>query len=187
MDPALYDELHLREVEMFKILTMGNCLFANNHVDDAVEFQSLYQALNSLECSDDLLRGLWRILSSILHLGNANVEESPTNDSPHLIEVPSIAIENLAAMLGVELNSLIRAFTTSTIRSGGVRKSVHTKMLSVLEIRNNISAVMKWLYFQVFTWLVHSINNAHSKLIDIGLSDDSLKFIGILDIFGFGK
>jgi len=57
-----------------------------------------------------------------------------------------------------------------------------TKMLSVLEVENNLFGLIKWIYNKIFEWLVKKINiqyaSQSAKIAD-------LKFIGILDIFGF--
>lgn len=58
-------------------------------------------------------------------------------------------------------------------------------------MRNNINALMKWIYNKAFDWLVRKINQSHgndnrsrsqSQSHSRGVCD---KFVGILDIFGF--
>jgi myosin heavy subunit len=52
------------------------------------------------------------------------------------------------------------------------------------EVKNNVSAMMKWVYDKTFAWLVQKINLSYSQNnIKPNVYDD--KFIGILDIFGF--
>lgn len=192
----LLNDLRLHDVGSFKILTMGNCTYANQHIDDATEFLALYQALYSLGCSDQLILGLWKILASILHLGNAQVHEANENGSICDIEIPNSSIKHIASMLGVNSEELSLYLLSTTLASGPKGGTLNTKPLSSLDSIHNINAVMKWLYSQVFAWIVSTVNNAHRKLVDtiqmenhelsedLGLSS-SMKFIGILDIFGF--
>ena len=57
-------------------------------------------------------------------------------------------------------------------------------IFSIQETNNNINALIKWIYGSVFNWIVSKVNSAHQ---DISTSEHKsiVKFIGILDIFGF--
>ena len=69
------------------------------------------------------------------------------------------------------------------------------QILSVDEVRNNVSALMKWLYNKTFNWLVKRINQTYGPSSSEETSSSSLNnatdgnarshFVGILDIFGF--
>jgi myosin V len=194
----LFRQLRLGDVSSYRILTMGNCTYANMHVDDAAEFHAVYQALYSIGCSDQMIYDLYRILASILHLGNAVVLEAQDSYSCCEISIPGSSLNHIARMLGVDADTFLSSLVTTTLTTGS---NQHTKPLSALESTNNINAVIKWLYFQVFSWLVSTINKAHSKLVDTihdNIDDEldsfhgggvmmpqAMKFIGILDIFGF--
>ena len=57
-------------------------------------------------------------------------------------------------------------------------------MLSENDVRNNQGALIKWLYRNIFNWLIRKVNFAHSA-VSAGDSREVVKFVGILDIFGF--
>lgn len=81
------------------------------------------------------------------------------------------------------LNFLCVSFRVGqVISAGGLPPSV--KLLSPAEAKNNVSATIKWLYRSMFSWLVRKINHANGNLTDAGVGE-RVKFIGILDIFGF--
>lgn len=70
------------------------------------------------------------------------------------------------------------------------RSSITVKVLKANEVLNNVNALIKWIYSELFNWLLKKINYAHCSISD-HFSDgqtqavEATKFIGILDIFGF--
>jgi myosin heavy subunit len=89
----------------------------------------------------------------------------------------------------------------------GRRMSAVVKALSVHDVKNNILGLNKWLYSALFNWLVKKVNHAHlsvatrphhakiqpgrrhSRAAELEMhmltNTAAIKFIGILDIFGF--
>jgi myosin-5 len=176
-DPELKNKLNLNSLDSFGILTQGNCTVIGSAEKDINEFGDLYQALQTLDCSPDELVQLWSMLACILHLGNVIVTQEDIS-SQAKIKCPTFSMIEIAKILGVEHDILTLTLTTWAVRIGN-RKSVNLKILSVEDVHNNIHALMKWLYQNVFTWLVNKINHAFNT------TESSNKFIGILDIFGF--
>ena len=177
------NELMLTSVDDFRILTSGACTVIVTPETDEEEFIALHKALTNVGCSTEDISQLWGILAAILHLGNATFRES-LDDNPVTIDVPSAPLGLVANLLGTETNDLIRSLTTQSLASAK-RSSVKTKLLSVAESTNNVLGLIKWLYSHMFGWLLHSINDCHSSLISE--ARQPVKFLGILDIFGFGK
>jgi len=51
----------------------------------------------------------------------------------------------------------------------------------VLETQNNLHGLIKWVYSSLFDWVVRKVNFSHKAMA----SAAAVKFIGILDLFGF--
>jgi myosin-5 len=230
--------LGLRDVSDFSILTMGSCTVLNSEVEDSVLFSRLCHALRKIGLTDTEMTSLWELLAVLLHLGNVKVldplsvegesalvlpESSATDDSSAAnkgttrrleeeraqILLESIDLEKLCSLLGVSCEQFLEKLTVRMVKVDG-RMSIQLVALSVAEVKNNVSSLMKYLYNDIFNWLVKKINAAHlnlkgssanpstpgkeSKLSRELVSfesergsfvDADYKFIGILDIFGF--
>lgn len=176
-------ELLLTNVDDFRILTTGRCTVIHTPETDEAEFLALHKALSNVGCSVEEITGLWRILAAILHLGNASFNESAKGNVSE-IKITSTTIEHVSSLLGVDDYDLIHALTSQSLTIAN-RASIKTKTLSVTDSTNNVLGLIKWLYSHVFEWLLNSINHCHSSLITE--ARQPVKFLGILDIFGFGK
>ncbi|CAM9854288.1 unnamed protein product, partial [Ectocarpus fasciculatus] len=231
--------LCLEDVDAFDILTQGGCTTLGGEGEDGTNFAGLCKALRQIGCTDHELTSLWELLACILHLGNAKVSEpseesvappAPPEDSegsaapdeppaPHTaitrkeprcrIEFGSITAAKVCSILGVPEELFMERLCTRMIKADN-RSSIKISVLNAVEVKNNIYSLMKYLYGNLFSWLVLKINYAHGKLAQEisspfsvattaqalssfsstgSFADDSSlgadKFIGILDIFGF--
>ena len=178
---SLMTELRLTSVDSFKMLIGGKCTVVESEESDQRDFGMLCNALNVLGFSKEDVTGLWRLLACILHLGNVTFAVGATENDLPVISSPSISVEELSALLGVTAEAFSSKISTQKIQIGK-RASFNIKTLSAEESSNNVMALLKWLYKQLFSWLVEQINSAHA------CSDSKrvvTKYIGILDIFGF--
>jgi myosin heavy subunit len=191
-NPGLINELKVHNVDMFSILTEGGCTVVNSEADDVSDFQMLCQALETLGCSVEEIQQLWRVCASILHLGNMNCESTGDENYPCNVLPKSSAgmtIPEIACLLGVDAASLVKGITEQRIQAAR-RASVNTKILSASDSKNNIFALIKWLYKRMFDWIVRKVNYSHYSTGHSGQPEQpdapgSSRFIGILDIFGF--
>jgi len=210
IDQALFNKLQLSSINhsSFIMLESGGQKAISSSVQqetDRNSFLDTMKALKTLKCSDDDVRQIWILLACVLHLSNIeytdptnNITSTIRNNSIHLgkvdpqrpveISCPSLDIDVLASLLGCpSIEGFIQAVVTQRIKIPG-RSSIRLKLLSVIQCQNNITSLIKWIYSQLFNWLVKKINLALASYeLDMQgykVSNDTA-FIGILDIFGF--
>lgn len=181
LDATSKAKLHLTRVEDYKILTSGGCTVITTEADDINEFTAVCKALVLMGCTPADIDHLWELLSCVLHLGNITV--GPAETKKEQLQLASIALEELANILGVDIDGFVTALTMQKVNVKQTGE-VYDKILSDEEIRNNIGALIKWVYGGVFNWIVAKVNNAYSTF-NTSADKSVVKFIGVLDIFGF--
>lgn len=191
-DPALVSKLKLRDPSEFKMLLDSTGTALPSDMDPL--YGELKVALATLGCSQEEISHLWTLVAAILHMGNLSVtmlgdSSVESSDAPLSTDVGHVRIasstaslQELADMLGLVSEMFVSRLSTQRVKVGN-RRSVTIKRLNAIDINNNISALIKWIYSSVFAWLVKKINFAHCSVA----SADAVatKFTGILDIFGF--
>ncbi|KAI8644567.1 P-loop containing nucleoside triphosphate hydrolase protein [Parasitella parasitica] len=143
-------------------------------VDDADEFQSTQKALSIVGLSVDLQWKIFRVLASLLHIGNIKV----TGRGDAIVSDTDEALQVATRLLGI--NSM-------EFRKWIVRKQIITRSEKIVTNLNPTQAhvvkdsVAKYIYSNLFDWLVGVINDSLSCP-----DTEKLKnFIGVLDIYGF--
>lgn len=182
MFPDLSAQLCLTNISDFRILHNSDSDMNIDGSVEAREFSRLYDAMLDVRCKESDLKQLWTILAAILHLGNVDFISSSSDNLLHM-QCTSTTTSNISEMLGLAEDELDRALATHIISTRG-GTSVKVKLLNVIEVNNNIQGLIKRLYQSVFSWILQSINQYDD---DREIQLQSEKFIGILDIFGFGK
>ncbi len=128
------------------------------------------------------------MLAAILHLGNVNFTQ-PKNSEISEVSNPESTIFSffliiffkktettiVAKLLEVDSNRLVTTLTKRIIRAKEV-VTMNLKLGQAYDARDTFS---KSLYYKIFQWLIAAINSVLAKQL-------SQKFIGFLDIFGFG-
>jgi myosin heavy subunit len=178
-------ELKLDTPEDYRILIDGGTTTIKSS-SDINDFSKVYDALLDIGCTEDDLRNLWAILGVILHLGNLTFHSSSDSEShegPLQVLPSNVSLTHISKLLGVSEDDLKRALTTHVVnvRGGG---HVKLKYLSIQDSIKNLHGLMKLLYQSIFSWLLQTMNKYH----DLVLADDmreAVKYLGILDVFGF--
>lgn len=132
---------------------------------------SLQNALTTVGFSSEEQFDLFRVISSILHLGNITVSGSSTSATlPHPAQ-----LEKLSYLLGLAPSSLIDSLLRPKVKAG--REWV-IQSRTEKQVVDELAALAKCLYEKSFGKMVERINEALGR-------PSTKTFIGVLDIAGF--
>ncbi|XP_063816428.1 unconventional myosin-Vb isoform X1 [Pseudophryne corroboree] len=144
-------------------------------VDDADDFEKTRQAFTLLGVKESHQISIFRIIASILHLGNVQIQSERDGDSSSLSKKDE-HLNHFCTLLGVEHDQMQhwlchrKLVTTS---------ETYVKNMSVQQAVNARNALAKHIYAQLFNWIVVHINKA------LHTTSKQHSFIGVLDIYGF--
>ena len=191
--------LFAHPVEEFRILRatedLPNTTVLSEHAEDVSAYYKLISSLHAVGVPEYEMEQLWRALACVLHLGNliCSREDGVVQNGSVKLKGLTLPVENVCELLGVDPTIFLYTVSTQKVFIRN-RASINVKQLSILEVQNNIHALMKWIYSCVFSWLVAKINNSQLSAIvstisegsaDISVVNSDVAFIGILDVFGF--
>ncbi|NXQ44070.1 MYO15 protein, partial [Catharus fuscescens] len=151
----------------------GNCEIPGK--DDAEDFRRLLNTMEVLNFSVDEQNSIFRILSSVLHLGNVYFEKYETDCQEVAMVVSATEIRTVAELLQVSPEGLQKAITFK------VTETQREKIFTPLTVESAVDArdaIAKTLYSLLFSWLTDRIN----KLV---YPRQEALSIAILDIYGF--
>uniref|UniRef100_UPI00398E9BF8 unconventional myosin-XV-like isoform X2 n=1 Tax=Pristiophorus japonicus TaxID=55135 RepID=UPI00398E9BF8 len=165
---------YLQEAETYYYLNQGgNCEISGK--DDGEDFLRLLSSMEVLSFSPDEQNSIFRILSSVLHLGNVYFEKYETDSQEIASVVSAREIRVVAELLQISPEGLQKSITFK------VTETMREKIFTPLTVESAVDArdaVAKILYSLLFTWLTDRINKLVSP------KTESLS-IAILDIYGF--
>lgn len=182
-DSSILKPLNLqpKEFSKYNYLSVSNC-FTVSTINDQAEFKTLLSAMKTLNFSVPDQEAVWKVLSSILHIGNITFDVIQSSDTgQETVKIKDMsAITSIAKILQCEENALARSLTSRSITTAKHRSSVIRVLLDHSQAIFSRDALSKALYERLFDWIVKTINtninDPHEK--------DMLK-IGVLDIYGF--
>ncbi|NXG69943.1 MYO15 protein, partial [Baryphthengus martii] len=151
----------------------GNCEIPGK--DDAEDFRRLLNTMEVLSFSVEEQNSIFRILSSVLHLGNVYFEKYETDCQEVATVVSATEIRTVAELLQVSPEGLQKAITFK------VTETLREKIFTPLTVESAVDArdaIAKTLYALLFGWLTDRIN----KLV---YPRQEALSIAILDIYGF--
>ncbi|XP_040214368.1 unconventional myosin-XV [Rana temporaria] len=173
--PAQQKQLfYLQDAETYYYLNQGgNCEIPSK--SDAEDFRRLLNAMESLSFNGEDQDSIFRVLSSILHLGNVYFEKYETESQEVASVVSASEIRVVSELLQISPEGLQKSITYKVTET--LREKIYTP-LSVDSAVDARDAIAKILYSLLFSWLTDRIN----KLVYP--RQDALS-IAILDIYGF--
>lgn len=170
----LLEKLHLeRNADSYFYLKQGKSCHVDS-ISDSGDFESVQQALHTLNFSDEEKESIWKIVGAILHLGNVSFR---ANDDGLAKVVDETHVNYCSKLLGCESKELLMALTHRTIEARG---DVVTSPLNPEQAVYARDALAKSVYERVFNWLVKRLNKT------LRSTESGRKtLLGILDIYGF--
>uniref|UniRef100_A0A8C2G385 Myosin XVAa n=1 Tax=Cyprinus carpio TaxID=7962 RepID=A0A8C2G385_CYPCA len=166
--------LYLQDAETYYYLNQGgDCAIVGKN--DGEDFRRLLSAMEILHFSAEDQSGIFRILSSILHLGNVFFERYETESQEVASVVSAQEIRVVAEILQISPEGLQKSITFK------VTETMREKIFTPLTVESAIDArdaVAKILYSLLFSWLTDRINR------QVYPRNEALS-ISILDIYGF--
>ncbi|XP_044203400.1 unconventional myosin-XV [Thunnus albacares] len=166
--------LYLQEAETYYYLNQGgDCTIEGK--DDGEDFRRLLSAMDILCFTPEEQNGIYRLLSSVLHLGNVFFQPHQTEGQEVASVVSAQEIRVVAELLQVSPDGLQKSVTFKLTDT--VREKIYTPLTveSAVDARD---AVAKILYSLLFSWLTERINGR------VYPRNEALS-ISILDIYGF--
>ncbi|ESO87137.1 hypothetical protein LOTGIDRAFT_154633 [Lottia gigantea] len=154
----------------------GNSAIAGR--DDAENFRKMTQAMDVLNFNKQERETVFRILSSVLHIGNIYFKEISNENNDNTVELGSDAeIKWISHLLQLSEDWLKQSLTSKVTEARGDRVYTAYNLDQALDARD---AIAKALYSRLFTWMVEKINSTtcHAER-------EKYTSLAVLDIFGF--
>ncbi|EOA12803.1 hypothetical protein CARUB_v10025758mg [Capsella rubella] len=172
--PILKERLKLKTASEYTYLSQSDCLTIDG-VDDAQKFHKLLEAFDIVQIPKDHQERAFALLAAVLWLGNVSFRV--TDNENHVEVVADEAVTNAAMLIGCKSEDLMVVLSTRKLQAG---TDCIAKKLTLRQATDMRDAIAKFIYANLFDWLVEQINIA----LEVGKSRTG-RSISILDIYGF--
>uniref|UniRef100_A0A673KVI9 Unconventional myosin-Vb-like n=1 Tax=Sinocyclocheilus rhinocerous TaxID=307959 RepID=A0A673KVI9_9TELE len=147
--------------EDFTYTSLGENIFIDG-VNDAEDLVKTREALTMLGVKEIHQMSIFKIIASILHLGNVGI---------HISLLSFTCLNNCNLFLHLQRDDTYLKLVTTA--------ETYVKNMSHAQAVNARDALAKHIYAHLFDWIVEHINKA------LHTSTKQHSFIGVLDIYGF--
>ncbi|KAJ7533864.1 hypothetical protein O6H91_13G068100 [Diphasiastrum complanatum] len=166
----------LTDATSFHYLNQSKC-FELSGISNGREYLKTRRAMDIIGIDAEEQEAIFRILASILHIGNVEFVSGKDTESSKLKDEKSIFhLQTAADLLMCDFQALQDSLRTRIIVT---RDENITKTLDPISATVNRDTLAKTIYTKLFDWLVNKINKS------IGQDANSKNAIGVLDIYGF--
>ncbi|XP_064410637.1 unconventional myosin-Ig [Latimeria chalumnae] len=174
----LLQSLHLqRDPAAYSFTREGTAVVAS--INDKSNLKLVAEAMKVIGFSSEEIDSVYRILATILHLGNINFS---TEGDTAVIENGEL-VSYIAELINCQPEDVNKTFLHRTVATGG--GDVIDKGHTALEASYGRDAFAKAIYERLFCWIVERING----IIEVKNYDARIHgkntVIGVLDIYGF--
>ncbi|XP_024543080.1 myosin-11 [Selaginella moellendorffii] len=174
--PEDVEKYKLGDPTTFHYLNQSNC-YDLNGVSNSRDYAKTRRAMDVVGISPVEQEAIFRVVASILHLGNVEFVHGKESDSSKLKDDKSkFHLEAAAELLRCDVKGLGDSLCTRVIVT---RDETITKTLDPMAATVNRDTLAKTIYARLFDWLVEKVNKS------IGQDSKSKTLIGVLDIYGF--
>lgn len=176
--------LSQQEKEKYGLQTADKYFYLNqggsceiDHKDDEQDFRFLLAAMQVLGFTNEEQDNIFRILASVLHLGNVYFHRKQLKHGQEGVEIGSDAeIRWISHLLQLPLDGILNSVTFRTTETRNERVFTPLNIDQALDARD---ALAKSLYSSLFSWLVSRVNHL------MAFKGSKKTTIALLDIFGF--
>ncbi|WVZ69084.1 hypothetical protein U9M48_017928 [Paspalum notatum var. saurae] len=166
----------LGDPSSFHYLNQSACIKVDG-INDAEEYLATRNAMDTVGITEQEQEAIFRVVATVLHLGNINFAKGKEVDSSVLKDDKSRFHLNTAGeLLMCDCEKLENALIKREINTP---EGVITTTVGPNSATISRDGLAKQIYSRLFDWLVNRINAS------IGQDPDSNKLIGVLDIYGF--
>ncbi|CAN9504644.1 unnamed protein product [Ophioblennius macclurei] len=169
-----FKDLGLSSAEDFTYTSLGENIFIEG-VNDAEDLKKTQEAFTLLGIKDSSQISIFKVLSSVLHLGNVEINADRSGESCH-ISSDDVHLHHFCRLLGIEQQQMEHWLCH---RKLATTSETYVKNMSSQQASNARDALAKHIYARMFDWIVDNINKA------LHHSSKQHSFIGVLDIYGF--
>uniref|UniRef100_A0A7N6FEJ8 Unconventional myosin-Id n=1 Tax=Anabas testudineus TaxID=64144 RepID=A0A7N6FEJ8_ANATE len=152
--------------------------FYQSSINDGADFKAVADAMKVIGFTGDEIQTVYKILATILHLGNLTFG---VDGDVTLIENTKL-VSILRELLSTKEENVEKALLYRTVATG---RDVIEKQHTVQEASYGRDALAKAMYERLFCWIVGRIND----IIEVKNYDAKIHgkntVIGVLDIYGF--
>ncbi|XP_049460223.1 unconventional myosin-Vb isoform X2 [Epinephelus fuscoguttatus] len=169
-----FKDLSLTSAEDFTFTSLGENIFIEG-VNDAEDFKKTREAFTLLGIKDGSQSSIFKVVASILHLGNIEICSERDGESCH-VSRDDLHLQHFCRLLGVELQQMEHWLCHRKLVTAS---ETYVKNMSSAQAANARDALAKHIYARMFDWIVEHINKS------LHTSTKQHSFIGVLDIYGF--
>ncbi|GFZ01423.1 myosin family protein with Dil domain-containing protein [Actinidia rufa] len=174
--PEEIEKYKLGNPKTFHYLNQTNC-YELIGVSDAHDYLATRRAMDIVGISQQEQDAIFRVVASILHLGNVEFAKGKEIDSSILKDEKSkFHLQTTAELLMCDLDGLEDALLKRVMITP---EEVIKRSLDPVGATVSRDGLAKTIYSRLFDWLVDKIN------VSIGQDPNSKSLIGVLDIYGF--
>ena len=178
------EALRLTKCEDYHYLNQSGCIEIDG-VSDKARLMEVQSAMDTLQFSRREQSLIFRVLSSILHLGNVEFEDDDSKSDASCVTPPSRkSLMYASQLLGVPTHDLHKTVINKKMV---VAKQDISKPLTPSDATLKRDAMTKVLYTRLFSWIVKRVNETLYSASSEEDGDSLARYvwIGILDVFGF--
>ncbi|KAK8720309.1 hypothetical protein OTU49_013424, partial [Cherax quadricarinatus] len=158
----------------------GTCWSKSRSQANLQQFNKVVDGFKSLGFKDEELDSVYRILASIINLGDVDFYQTIDRDNIEQAAVKNVdQVKIVSELLGIDPVDLTEALTSNSVVTKG---EIITRNNSVDEAVSTRDAMSKAMYGRLFDWIVNNINRLLSFCRIV--YGENLA-VGLLDIFGF--
>lgn len=166
-------------LELFKYLNKSS-IFETPKINDEEFYEDVVNSLKFLEFRENEQEAFWKILITVLYIGNLEIDESSyIQGSKSCLIRKDINFEKVVKLLGVDREAFEKGLTYRMIK---IQSETSWIPMTPEKVKTTIDTLARELYNRLFNWIIKRLNKT---LFPKSFEETNYLTIGILDIFGF--